>query len=70
MISGQSKKFKQTLSSFKYLRNEKNLPSCSQTIDLWSIGNGKIPNKKVKVSGWNINGLRALLRKNALTPFL
>ncbi len=70
MISGQAKKFKQSLSTHKYIRNEKIIPSCSQTVDLWQTGTGNIPRKTIKVSGWNINGIRAALKKNALVPFL
>lgn len=70
MISGQSKKLKQTLGGYKYMRNEKITSSHPQTAHLWKLGDGKIPKKNIKVSGWNINGVRAAIRKNALVPFV
>ena len=40
------------------------------TVDLWLLGDGKIDKKEVLVSGWNVNGIRAILKKNELDPFL
>ena len=40
------------------------------TTHLWLTGSGHIDQDEILVSGWNVNGIRAIMRKNQLIPFL
>lgn len=34
------------------------------TAYLWETGSGELPERELLVSGWNVNGIRAVIRKN------
>ena len=40
------------------------------TTNLWATGDGILPKREMLVSGWNVNGIRSVLKKDKLVPFL
>ena len=40
------------------------------TTDLWATGYGILPKREMLVSGWNVNGIRSVMKKDKLVPFL
>ena len=45
-------------------------PSHPPTTYLWKTGNGKVAKDHFLVAGWNVNGIRSIIRKKKLAPFL
>jgi len=48
----------------KMIQDGTQIPLHLPTFDRWSLGDGKIPSREIRISGWNVNGIRSVIRKN------
>jgi hypothetical protein len=54
----------------KLMGEENSTPRHPPTTHLWQAGDGGLPRRELRVMGWNVNGVRSVLRKNELRPLL
>jgi hypothetical protein len=58
------------LATKKIMQDGAQIPRHLPTTDRWQICEGKIPSKELRISGWNVNGIRSVIKKNELCPFI